>query len=215
MNDLDLRAALHRDAGLVGEPSPDLLDRLGRRRAHQRRQRTVLTGAVAAVVVIAAGIPIGVSLAVRSATTPATQPIAPTPTVSQQVTPMPSPTASASSMTVTPPSTSRSPDPSAANSATPPCPSAAEFRAVLLADTGGAADTVRVNPASPEPECAGTWGVTALDHVGTDGNGTVHETTFVQLFRYVAGAWTAVDRVQNCEAGQVPARIEFMTCETD
>lgn len=107
MNDLDfggdLRAALDRDADLVGEPAADLLDQLLRRRAHQRRQRTALMGAVAAMVVIAAGIPIGVSLAASSAPAPATQPIAPTPSVTQHVVPPTPPAESASPATTTPP----------------------------------------------------------------------------------------------------------------
>ena len=47
MNDLDLRTALHRDADLVGSPSPDLLDQLVQRRQHQRRQRAGMLSAVA------------------------------------------------------------------------------------------------------------------------------------------------------------------------
>jgi hypothetical protein len=87
MNDLDLRTALHRDADLVGEPSPDLLDQLVRRRQHQRRQRAGMLTSALAVVVIAAGIPIGTSLLARSDGGPATDP---TPTVGTEA---PTPTA--------------------------------------------------------------------------------------------------------------------------
>ena len=66
MNDLGLRTALHRDADLVGSPSPDLLDQLLRRRSHQRRRRAGMLTAALAVVVIAAGIPIGNALLVPS-----------------------------------------------------------------------------------------------------------------------------------------------------
>lgn len=88
MNDLDLRVALQRDADLVGEPSPDLLDQLVDRRRLQRRQRSALLGAVAAVVIIAAGIPIASSLVTRSEGGPATRTetptIAPTPSVTPE-----------------------------------------------------------------------------------------------------------------------------------
>jgi hypothetical protein len=105
MNDLELRTALHRDAELVGEPSPDLLDQLLRRRQHQRRQRTALVGAVAAVVLVAAGVPVGVSLAARSAPAPATRPVAPsegrgtTPTTPPQTPPPATPTSAAPTST--------------------------------------------------------------------------------------------------------------------
>lgn len=96
MNDLDfggdLRAALHRDADLVGSPSSDLLDQLGRRRQHQRRQRAALLGVAAAVVIVAGGIPVGMSLAASPApAAPATQPIAPTPSPTPTVLPTPAP----------------------------------------------------------------------------------------------------------------------------
>lgn len=107
MNDLDfggdLRTALHRDAALVGEPPMDLLDQLLRRRRQQRRQRTALVGAIAAVVLVAAGIPVGVSLAARSAPAPATQPATPTPSDSQETAPTPTATSGASAATTTPP----------------------------------------------------------------------------------------------------------------
>ena len=73
MNDLDLRTALHRDAELVGSPSPDLLDQLVQRRRHQQRQRAGVFAAVLGVVVIAAGIPVGQSLLARSDSNPASE----------------------------------------------------------------------------------------------------------------------------------------------
>jgi hypothetical protein len=115
MNDLDLRTALHRDADLVGEPSPDLLDQLVRRRQHQRRQRAGMLTSAVAVVVIAAGIPIGTSLLARSDGGPATDP---TPTVSTEA-PTPS-TATPAPATTAPPSS-----PAATPTAAPEADSAA------------------------------------------------------------------------------------------
>jgi hypothetical protein len=90
MNDLDLRAALHRDADLVGEPSPDLLDQLVDRRRHQRRTRAAMITA-AAVVVIAAAIPVGSSFFLRSEGSPATQSTTPTIESTPPATPSESP----------------------------------------------------------------------------------------------------------------------------
>jgi hypothetical protein len=88
MNDLDLRAALHRDADLVGEPSPDLLDQLAGRRQHQRRQRAGILATVAAVVVIGAGIPVVSSLTKSADVSPSGQ-VATTPTLSATTEPAP------------------------------------------------------------------------------------------------------------------------------
>jgi hypothetical protein len=99
MNDLDLRTALHRDADLVGEPAPDLLDQLAGRRRHQRRQRAGILAAAAAVVVISAGIPVVSSLTTSADTLPASRPtIASTPAVPTEAAPTtsePAPTTSA------------------------------------------------------------------------------------------------------------------------
>lgn len=86
MNDLDLHTALQRDADLVGEPAPDLLEQLGRRHRHQRRQRAGVLSAVLGVVVIAAGIPLGHSLLVSSESATATDPVAPTSSISAPLT---------------------------------------------------------------------------------------------------------------------------------
>src|SRR4051812_46213866 len=95
MNDLDLRTALHRDADLVGEPSPDLLDQLVARRQHQRRQRAGLLTAGLAVVVIAAGIPIGAAFVNRADGGPASETtVDPTRSVTPEVVPAPSPSPS-------------------------------------------------------------------------------------------------------------------------
>ena len=106
MNDLDLRAALHRDADLVGDPSPDLLDQLVDRRRHQQRRRTTALVAAAAVVVLAAGIPIGTSFLTRSDGAPATQSPMPTITATPSVSPEPAPESSPAPTTSADPSTS-------------------------------------------------------------------------------------------------------------
>jgi hypothetical protein len=124
MNDLDLRVALQRDADLVGEPSPDLLAQLVDRRRHQRRQRAAVLGAVAAVVVIGAGIPLGSTFLSRSDGGPATQTSTPTievtpsatPSVSPEVIPEVSPS----------PTTSVDPTPTAEGTAALEWPAAAE-----------------------------------------------------------------------------------------
>ena len=120
MNDLDLRTALHRDADLVGEPAPDLLEQLVHRRQQQRRQRAGVAVAVLGVVVIAAGIPLGGALLDRSESqatdpTPTVSTVAPTP--SAQV-PIPAPPPPLPS--VTPPAPA--PEPPAAPPV-PPAPS--------------------------------------------------------------------------------------------
>ena len=126
MNDLDLRTALHRDADLVGEPSPDLLDQLVRRRQHQRRQRAGMVTSALAVVVIAAGIPIGTSLLARSDGGPATDP---TPTVSTEA-PAPSTATPAPPTTATPSSAAPTP------TATPTAAVEADPAALVLGPDG-------------------------------------------------------------------------------
>jgi hypothetical protein len=109
MNDLDLRTALHRDADLVGLPSPDLLDQLVRRRRHQQRQRAGVLAAVLGVVVIAAGVPVGQSLLARSDAGPAGETtVAPTPSVTRtpSLTPDVVPTPTAASTTAEAPASS-------------------------------------------------------------------------------------------------------------
>jgi hypothetical protein len=93
MNDLDLRAALHRDAELAGEPSPDLLDQLALRSDRQRRQRAGMLATALAVVVIAAGIPVGQSLLAQGDGGPVDQaPVITTPSVDPTPTGAPEPT---------------------------------------------------------------------------------------------------------------------------
>ena len=115
MNDLALHTALQRDADLVGEPSPDLLDQLARRRQHQRRQRAgILAAAAAAVVLIGGGIPVVSSLTMRADVAPATQPttIPSTPPATTEAAP-PTSAAPTTSSEPTPAPASTDPEPAA------------------------------------------------------------------------------------------------------
>ncbi len=90
MIDLDLRIALHRDADLVGEPSPDLLDQLAVRRDRQRRQRAGMFAAALGVVVIAAAVPVGSSFLTQSDSGPAIEITDPAPSTTREA-PIPAP----------------------------------------------------------------------------------------------------------------------------
>lgn len=207
MNDLDLRAALHRDADLVGEPSPDLLDQLVRRRSHQRRQRAGLVAVAAAVAVIAAGIPVGASLVGRSHVAPATQ--STTPSVITEA----APTTPAAEPTATTPSTSTG---RTATSPTvplvPDCPTGSQLAAVIP----GQSSSHWFTPVQPEyVRCSGTWAVEFLNNTNTYFDGS-HTTGYTALFQYVGGRWVPVDRGQNCPVpGRVPQAIYSDACETD
>jgi hypothetical protein len=122
MNELDLRIALHRDADLVGEPAPDLLDQLAVRRDKQRRHRAGMLATALAVAVIGAGIPVGQSLLAQPDRSPvdqapvtSTQSVDPTPAR----TPEPSPTiAPSGTVVVDPPPVPEDAIPSATQQAT-------------------------------------------------------------------------------------------------
>jgi hypothetical protein len=103
MNDRDLRAALQRDAGLVGDPPADLLDQLVHRRARQRRTRITQAGAVAAVAVLAGGISVGASFLNRPDGSPATRTVPTPPSVSRSA-PV-GPSAPSTTTSVPPPAT--------------------------------------------------------------------------------------------------------------
>jgi hypothetical protein len=115
MNALDLRTALDRDADLVGEPSPDLLDQLVSRRRRQRRQRAGILATAAAVVLIGGGIPVVSSLTMTADVAPATQPT----TASA-----PPATTEAAPTTSADPAPSSSADPTPAPASTSPEPAA-------------------------------------------------------------------------------------------
>jgi hypothetical protein len=231
MNDLDLRAALQRDADLVGAPAPDLLDQLAHRRQLQRRQRAGVLAAAAAVVVIAAGIPVGASLVTRSDGGPATRTTveqAPSVTPTPEVTPEPTPevvappppvapetTAPETTVPATPAPETTAPQPTAPEPPVPSpadvvpvtCPGPATLRALLPPDTADAVlewddDTMQL--------CSGGWSLVVYTVMyPEEGQARVAGPS---LFHSVDGAWTAVNRNQSCQAGEVPADIRELTC---
>jgi hypothetical protein len=229
MNDLDLRTALHRDADLAGSPSPDLLEQLQLRRQRQSRRRIGAVSAVLGVVVLAAGIPLGQSLVVRSDGAPAGQPvITPTPAVTSEV---PTPTVAQPDPTVeAPPTVAEAPAtsaPAVVSDGLPVCPDTDTLIAAmpeLDSDDIWYAAGNELNPPTV-PQCAGDLAVTTVfrayyEQPGTTVNGVpvqpgdVGMTGGVGLFRFVEGAWTVVDREEYCDSGLVPGDIRSWTCET-
>lgn len=61
MNPDELRAALHRDAGLARRPSPDLLDQVIRRGRQARRRRAGVLASSLAVALVVAVVPLGMN----------------------------------------------------------------------------------------------------------------------------------------------------------
>ena len=143
MNDADLSAALHRDAELAGSPPADLLARLARRRRHQRRLRGGVAAAVLGVVVVAGGVPLGLSLLDRPDGGTATTPTAP------------GPTAPTTSPTPTTPTAGALPAP-------PGCPDVAALFALLPAESR--ADGAR---AAGTTACSGDWAVIGVMRPGS------------------------------------------------
>lgn len=212
MNDLDLRAALHRDAELAGEPSPDLLDQLALRSDKQRRRRAGMLATAVAVVVIAAGIPVGQSLLAQGDGGPVDQaPVITTPSVEPTPTPTvaPPPVATATERPVaeTPPATEIVPAgcPDSAtlwNSMNP------EFRHfwsngdwTVLHDDG--------EPTLCSADGEWAWGTFARRF--RDG-GIGYDRA---LFNYVDGVWLQRVSSQQCGAGVVPADIWDRVCPPD
>lgn len=244
MNDLDLRTALHRDADLVGAPSPDLLEQLGERRDRQRHRRMGgVAAAVLGVVVIAAGIPLGQSLVSRSDSAPASRPDVdplPSPSLSVPVTPVapstpavsptsPGSSAPAVSSSALPPApsapagsaaTTRSAAASVVSDAPVACPSIATLAAALPADT---ADRWYTMPAeSASVVCSGTWAAAGYsEHVsfpadgGVPGQTDVYEDGQAGLFHLVDGRWTQLDRTSHCDDAGVPADVWESGCNVD
>ena len=62
MNSSELRAALHRDAELAGEPPGDLLQQVWDRRRRVDRRRAGIAAVTLGVAVLGAGIPVGAAL---------------------------------------------------------------------------------------------------------------------------------------------------------
>jgi hypothetical protein len=221
MNDLDLRTALHRDADLVGEPSPNLLEQLTQRRRHQRRQRAGVLTAALAVAVIVAGVPVGQSLLTRADGGPASTPtVDETPSVSPDVEPTPPVVTStpAPDQTVTPSdraaagSTTVTQEPTIPTSADAPvgCPTLDELRAVLpLKDALGALMSIK----DPFLECSGAWAIAYVNHDAPEPTEQFH-ISGIQLFHYVDGAWAAVFDHNVCSTGEVPAAIDYLACHT-
>lgn len=209
MNDLDLRAALHRDADLAGEPSPDLLDQLVRRRVYQRRRRTAVLATVAGVVVVGAGVPVGQSFLTSSETQPATQ-------TTVEPTPSPSTTPSVSPETPPPAVTPAPTTPETATVSTPPasvprpCLDSATARALLPPD--GEQGGFYVMDAGG-PECAGTWAAVVAGH-GVDGKVMTHST---YIFEWVGNGWQrpARDRGELCTSGDIPQALYPLACGTN
>jgi hypothetical protein len=206
MNDLDLRTALHRDADLVGSPSPDLLDQLVKRRRHQQRQRAGVLAAVLGVVVIAAGIPVGQSLLARSDTSPAGETkVAPTPSVTADVVPTPtaaSTAAEAPAVSVPPPA-----------DVTPPCPDLATLDATLPGDTATKEFAIF---AGEEVVCSGVWAAAGYsERTLTDGEWRGDGQA--GLFRYADGSWTWRDRYTTnvCDDPGMPAVVWERGCNVD
>jgi hypothetical protein len=212
MNDLDLRTALHRDADLVGSPSPDLLEQLTARRQHQRRQRTGVLTAVLGVIVIAAGIPLGQSLTASSDGGPATDPA---PIVSTEA---PAPSTEAPPVVVEAPATSAS-----AAVEAPACPDADTLRATLPPDS--ATKQYRIEP-QDGLVCSGSWAAagyteTTIIPAGTVVDGVPTETDEVHpdgqagLFHHVGGGWTNLARMTHCDDPEIPADVWERACNVD
>jgi|tagenome__1003787_1003787.scaffolds.fasta_scaffold20083421_1 hypothetical protein len=201
MNDLDLRIALHRDAELVGEPAPDLLEQLAVRRDKQRRQRAGMFAAALGVVVIAAGIPVGSSLLTQSDSGPA---------VEVTVDPTPPTTPATPSTTPVAPPVTEAPVTTAPVAAEPrECPDQATLLAILTSSSKPPAD---LYPNSFATLCSGEWAFTVFNHDGVGSDGLPFANAVSKLYRFVDGNWTPDDRDARCKAGDIPDDIWELTC---
>ena len=187
MNDADLSAALHRDAELAGSPPADLISQLTRRRQHQRRQRAGVAAAVLGVVVVAGGVPLGLSLLDRPDGGTATTPSTPTSSTAAPSTAAPS-TAASSSV----PS-------SAALPAPPGCPGVAALFELLPPESR--ADGAR---AAGTTACSGDWALIGVMRPGSQS---------VALFRFADGSWTPVDNTTACAGGELPEDLAPSVCD--
>jgi hypothetical protein len=218
MNDLDLRTALHRDAELVGSPSPDLLDQLAQRRQDQWRRRAGVCTAVLGMVVIAAGIPVGQSLLHRSDGGPADETtVVPTPPVAPGISPIPTPTPAPATVEApapgVPPVVDVAPAPSVPPGAdvAPHCPDIAVLDAALPADTS----TKQFEIVDGDGwVCSGSWAAAGYTE-RTLRDGEWWGDGQAALFRYVDGEWTFLPRNDHCGDAGIPAEVWERGCNVD
>jgi len=217
MNDLDLHTALHRDAELVGSPSPDLLEQLVQRRRRQRHERAGMLTAGLAVVLVAAGVPVGASLLTRSDGGPASgTTVAPTPSVTPEVAATPSitpdvlPTPAGAGSTTGESPASSVPPPA---DVTPPCPDASTLDAALPVDTATSEYTI---VASDDQVCSGAWAAAGYTQ-RTLVEGQWLPDGQAGIFHYVDGSWTWLDRYTSdvCTDPVIPVVVWERGCNVD
>ena len=197
MNDADLSAALHRDAELAGSPPADLISQLTRRRQHQRRQRAGVAAAVLGVVVVAGGVPLGLSLLDRPDGGTATTPSTPTSSTAAPSTAAPS---TAAPSTAAPSTAASSSVPSSAALPAPPgCPGVAALFELLPPESR--ADGAR---AAGTTACSGDWALIGVMRPGSQS---------VALFRFADGSWTPVDNTTACAGGELPEDLAPSVCD--
>lgn len=229
MNDLDLRAALHRDADLAGEPPADLLDQLLRRRQDQRRRRAGALGGIAAVVVLAAGIPIGASFVSASHGGPAAPATSPTTeAVPDEVTPT---TTAPEPVAVVPPPVAPETPPAA-----PDTPSAAPETVAQVPASAGVPSTepdppcdwtaiaAALPPDTPETRrtlysgsgelCVGAWAASGYTQVNVV-DGEEYPDGQAGLFHHVDGSWTFLDSYSHCDDAGIPPAVWERACNVD
>lgn len=200
MNDIDLRTALHRDADLVGPPSPDLLDQLAQRRQHQRRQRAGVFTVVLGVAVLGAGIPLGSSFINRADGGTAGNPAPPSITTD-------APPPAAPTTAVAPPTPIEEPVPPTEAVDPVTCPDPATLESALPADTAAEWYTM---VDGEQPVCSGDWAAAAYtQHFPEWENGEAG------LFRSVDGTWTLLDRSARCGDADIPAAVRERACNVD
>lgn len=226
MTDHDPHPALQRGDGLTGEPAPDLL-------ARQRRRRVTGLAAVVAVVIVAAGVTLGISAAARPDRTAAgssstVSPGVPAPTApSGQVT-SPAPAAATAPATstapTTAPATSSAPAPQTTApvaTAAPPCPSSATLQAALTALTPEGPGYTDTMVPGETPVCSGSWagaGYTASITYASEEPGGPSETYTdgqAGLFQHTGGRWVMLPRDGHCDDPAIPRVVWERACNVD
>lgn len=210
MNDLDLAAALRRDADLVGDPPADLLDRLRERRRREHRRTTAVGCVLAFVVVVAGGIPALGAFVARSsdgATSAVDSTTAPASTTSTGVPTPVSPTASAPASTPTDPQATVT----AAAVSGPPCdlqllatalPADSAERRFRIVDVEG-------------PWCSGEWAAASYSETWVDEEGQEWPDGQAGLFRFDGTAWRLLDRSTSCDPAVQPPVVWTHACDVD